>query len=101
MKPVQRRFLHLLAGAAALPFAALPLASRIVRAQAWPARPLRLVVGFPAGGVGDILARLLGQWLAERRGQPLVIEKRPGAPTKLAPDEHLASPPPGPNLALV
>ena len=84
VKPARRRFLHLLAGAAALPCAALPWASRIVRAQAWPARPLRLVVGFPAGGVGDILARLLGQWLAERLGQPVVIENRPGAATNIA-----------------
>jgi tripartite-type tricarboxylate transporter receptor subunit TctC len=98
MKPVRRRFLHLLAGAAALPWAALPLASRIVQAQAWPTRPLRLVVGFPAGGVGDILARLLGQWLAERLGQPVVIENRPGAATNIATEVVARSAPDGHTL---
>ena len=74
MKLPRRKFLHLAASAAAL-----PAVSRIARAQTYPSRPVRLVVFFPAGGVGDILARLMGQWLSERLGQPFVIENRPGA----------------------
>jgi tripartite-type tricarboxylate transporter receptor subunit TctC len=74
MKLPRRKFLHLGAGAVAL-----PAASRIARAQAYPTRPVRLVVFFPPGGVGDILARLMGQWLSERLGQAFVIENRPGA----------------------
>ena len=71
--PHRRQFLQLAAGAAAL-----PALSRLARAQAYPARPVHLIVGFPAGGVGDI-ARLMGQWMSERLGQPFVIENRPGA----------------------
>src|SRR5262245_29717796 len=93
MTPARRRFLHLLAGAAAL-----PCVSQHARAQAWPARPLRLVVGFPAGGVGDILARLLGQWLAERLGQPVVIENRPGAATNIAAEAVVRAPSDGHTL---
>jgi tripartite-type tricarboxylate transporter receptor subunit TctC len=74
MKLPRRQFLHLAAGAAAL-----PTDSRFAWAQTYPSRPVRLVVFFPAGGVGDILARLMGQWLSERLGQPFVIENRPGA----------------------
>jgi tripartite-type tricarboxylate transporter receptor subunit TctC len=74
MKLPRRRFLNLAAGAAVLPFA-----PHVASAQAYPARPVRLVVFFPAGGVGDILARLMGQSLSERLGQPFVIENRPGA----------------------
>src|SRR3982750_3711631 len=70
----RRKFLHLAAGAAAL-----PLAPRMARAQAWPSRPVRIIVGFPAGGATDIQARLMGQWLSERLGQQFVIENRPGA----------------------
>ena len=74
MKLRRRQFLHLAAGAAAL-----PVASRIAWAQTYPTRLVRFVVGGPAGGPQDILARLMGQWLSERLGQPFVIANRPGA----------------------
>ena len=74
MKFPRRAFLHLAAGAAALP--ALP---RIVRAQAYPSRLVRIIVGFPAGGATDIQARLMGQWLSDRLGQQFIVENRAGA----------------------
>ncbi len=74
MKLLRRQFLHLAAGAVAL-----PAVSRIARAQSYPARPVRLIVGFPPAGGFDINARLVGQWLSERLGQQFVIENRPGA----------------------
>ena len=74
MKLPRRRFLRLAASAAVL-----PTLSRIARADTYPTRPVRLVVGFPPGGVGDILARMIGQWLSDRLGQPFIIENRPGA----------------------
>jgi tripartite-type tricarboxylate transporter receptor subunit TctC len=79
MKLLRRRFLHLSAGAAAL-----PALSRIARAQVYPSRPVRLIVGFPAGGLTDILARLLSPWLSERLGQQFIVEDHPGAGTNLA-----------------
>src|SRR5712691_11126006 len=72
--PHRRQFLHLAAGAATL-----PAAPRIARAQAYPTRPVRLIVPFAPSGGTDIFARLIGQWLSDRYGQPFVIENRPGA----------------------
>src|SRR5215831_9762210 len=78
MKLQRRQFLHLAAGAAAL-----PAVSRNTRAQAYPSRPVRIIVPFAAGGGTDITARLIGQWLSDRLGQQFVIENRPGAGTNI------------------
>jgi tripartite-type tricarboxylate transporter receptor subunit TctC len=96
MELSRRSFLHLAAGAAGL--AALP---RMVRAQAYPARPVRLIVGFPPGGVADMLARLMGQRLSERFGQPFVIENRPGAGGNLATEAVVRASPDGYTLLMV
>src|ERR1700681_4096931 len=77
--PHRRRFLQLATGAAAL-----PAVSRIARAQAYPSRPVRIIVGFAAGGTNDILARLIGQWLSKKRAQPYIVEDRPGANGNIA-----------------
>jgi tripartite-type tricarboxylate transporter receptor subunit TctC len=74
MKLPRRKFLHLAAGAAAF-----PVATRIASAESYPSRPVHIIVGFPPGGATDINARLIGQWLSERLGQPFIIENRPGA----------------------
>ena len=79
MKFSRRKFLHAAAGAAAL-----PAFSRFALAQAYPMRPVHLIVGFPAGGVSDIIARLTANWLSERLGQPFVVENRPGAGANVA-----------------
>ena len=94
--PHRRRFLHLAAGAVAL-----PAVSRIARAQAYPSRPVRIIVGFAAGGGYDIIARLIGQWLSERLGQSFVIENRPGAATNIATQVVVSAPPDGYTLLLV
>jgi tripartite-type tricarboxylate transporter receptor subunit TctC len=95
MKLPRRTFLHVAAGAAAL-----PAVSRIARAQAYPARPVRLVVAFPAGGSSDIVARLLGQWLSERLGQQFVIENRPGAGGNIGTEAVVRAAPDGYTLVL-
>src|SRR6266511_1216803 len=86
--PRRRNFLHLAAGAAAL-----PALSRIAWAQAYPARPIRLVAPFPPGGSIDLTARLIGQWLTERLGQQLVIENRSGAAGNIGSEAALNSSP--------
>jgi tripartite-type tricarboxylate transporter receptor subunit TctC len=96
MKLPRRKFLHLAAGAAAL-----PAVSRIARAQAYPSRPVRLIVGFPAGGGVDIVARLMGQWLSERLGQPFVIETRPGANSNIGTEAVVRAAADGYTLLLV
>jgi tripartite-type tricarboxylate transporter receptor subunit TctC len=96
MKLPRRRFLQLAAGAAAL-----PAASRIAAAQAYPNRPVRIVVGFTPGGSTDIGARLIGQWLQERLGQSFVIENRPGAGTNIATESVVRASPDGYTLLMV
>ena len=96
MKPARRRFLHLVAAAAAL-----PAVSRLVSAQDYPTRPVRIIVGFAAGGTTDILARLIGQWLVERLGQPFIIENRPGAGTNIGTETVVRAPPDGYTLLLI
>ena len=96
MKLPRRQFLHLAAGAAALPFV-----SRIAWAQTYPTRPVRIIVGFTAGGVNDTLARLIGQWLSERLGQPFIIENRPGAGGNVGTEAVVRSPADGYTLLLV
>src|SRR5215831_18325304 len=86
----RRNFLHLAACAAAL-----PAASRVARAQAYPTRPVRLIVGWPPGGGADTVSRIVGQWLSERLGQQVIIENRPGASTNIAAQAVINSPPNG------
>ena len=90
MKLLRRQFLHLAAGAVAL-----PTVSRFAWAQSYPTRPVRLVVGFPPGAAIDIVARLIGQWLTERLGQPFVIDNRPGAGSNLGTEAVAKAPPDG------
>jgi tripartite-type tricarboxylate transporter receptor subunit TctC len=92
----RRKFLHLAAGAAAL-----PALSRVAWAQTYPTRPVHLIVGFAAGGPNDISARLMGQWLSERLGQPFIVENRPGAGGNVATELVVQAPTDGYTLLLV
>jgi tripartite-type tricarboxylate transporter receptor subunit TctC len=91
----RRQFLHLAAGVAAL-----PAISRSARAQTYPARPVRLIVGNAPGGAQDTTARLAGQWLSERLGQPFIIENRPGASGNIGTEAVVKAPPDGYTLLL-
>jgi tripartite-type tricarboxylate transporter receptor subunit TctC len=95
VKLLRRNFLHLAAGAAAL-----SAVSRIAWAQAYPSRPVRIIVPFAAAGAFDIMARLIGQRLSERLGQPFVIENRPGAGTNIGTEIVVRAPPDGYTLLL-
>jgi len=96
MKLPRRRFLHLIAGTAAL-----PAVSRLAMAQTYPTRPVRIMVGFAAGGTADIMARLMGQWLSERLGQQFVVENRTGASSNIATEAVVRASPDGHTLLLV
>jgi tripartite-type tricarboxylate transporter receptor subunit TctC len=96
MRLSRRRFMTLTGG-----FAALPSFSHLASAQTYPSRPVRIIVGYGPGGVADILARLLGQALSERLGQPFIVENRPGASTNLATEAVVRAPADGYTLLLV
>jgi tripartite-type tricarboxylate transporter receptor subunit TctC len=96
MELPRRNFLHLASGAAAL-----PAMSRIARAQAYPRKPVRIIVGFAAGGGSDIFARLIGQRLSERLGQQFIVENRPGGNSNIATEAVVRAPPDGYTLLLV
>ena len=96
MKLPHRKFLHLAAGAAAL-----PAVSRVAWAQTYPTRPVRLIVPVAPAGVSDITARLIGQWLSERLGQPFIIENRPGAGNSIGTEAVVRAPADGYTLLLV
>src|SRR6516165_1582452 len=96
MKLPRRKFLHLAAGAATL-----PAVSRIAWAQAYPSRPVRMIVGYPPGGTADVVARLISQQLSERLGQPFVVENRAGAGTNIATEAVVKSAPDGYTLLVV
>src|SRR6266566_9390163 len=95
MKLARRRFLSAATGAAAL-----HAISRVVRAQSYPTRPMRLIVTTAAGGSPDIIARLIGQWLSERLGQPIIIDNRPGAGTNIGTEIVVRAPPDGYTLLM-
>src|SRR5579862_9671772 len=96
MKLPRRKFLHLTASAAVL-----PAVSRIARAQAYPSRPVRFVVGFPASNASDIVARLMAQSLSDRLGQQFVVENRPGAASNIGTEMVVRAAPDGYTLLLV
>src|SRR5215813_10002000 len=91
----RRKFLHLAAGAAAL-----PAVSRLTWAQAYPSRPVRMIVPFPPGNAPDVVGRLIGQWLSERLGQQLVVDNRPGAGANIGTEAALKAPPDGYTLLM-
>jgi tripartite-type tricarboxylate transporter receptor subunit TctC len=95
MKLPRRKFLHRTLGAAAL-----PAVWHVAWAQSYPVRPVRIVVGFPPGGGADITARLIGQWLSERLGQPFIIDNRPGAGSNIATEAVVRAPADGYTLLL-
>jgi tripartite-type tricarboxylate transporter receptor subunit TctC len=95
MKLRRRQFLRLAVSTAAL------AVSRVARAQTYPSRPVRVIAGYPPGGGADIVARLIGQWLSERLGQPFVIENRPGANTNIATEAVVRAPADGYTLLLI
>jgi tripartite-type tricarboxylate transporter receptor subunit TctC len=92
----RRQFLHLATGAATL-----PAVSRIASAQTYPSRPVRILVGYPPGGAHDIIARVMGQWLAQRLGPSFIIENRPGAATNIATEAAIRAPADGYTLVTV
>src|SRR5262245_161747 len=94
--PHRRAFLHLAAGAFTL-----PAVSRIAGAQAYPSRPVRLIIGVSPGGSADVTARLMSQWLSERLGQPFVVESRPGAGSNIATEAVVRSTADGHTLLMV
>jgi tripartite-type tricarboxylate transporter receptor subunit TctC len=96
MKLSRRQFLPLAAGAVAL-----PAVSRAAWAEGYPTRPVRFIVGYPPGGAADITARLMGQWLSDRLGQPFIIENRPGGGTNIATEAVIHAEPDGYTLILV
>jgi tripartite-type tricarboxylate transporter receptor subunit TctC len=96
MKLPRRKFLHLAAGVAAL-----PAITRVSSAQSYPVRPVHLLAGFPPGGIVDLIARLIGQWLSDRLGQQFVIENRPGAGSNIATELVARATPDGYTLLLV
>jgi tripartite-type tricarboxylate transporter receptor subunit TctC len=94
--PHRRQFLNLAAGAAAL-----PALSRFARAQAYPSRPVRIIVTFAAGSANDVNGRLIAQWLSERLGQPFIVDSRPGGGGNIGANEAIRSPADGYTLFLI
>src|SRR5262245_17469268 len=95
MKRARRNFLYLAAGAAAL-----PALSRIAGAQAWPSRPVRLIVPIGVAGSTYMFARLIGQWLSERLGQPFIVENRPGGGSNIGTEAVVRAPADGYTLLM-
>ena len=98
IKLPRRRFLYLAAGTAAF---ASARSVRIAKAQTYPTRPVRIIVGFPVGGVTDLGARVIAQWLSDRLGQPFVVENKPGASTQIAVEAVVRAPADGYTLGMV